>query len=504
MKEVHPYYEALRVKDPRFDGIFFVGVKTTGIYCRPRCQAPLPKEENCTFFKLAPEAEAAGYRPCLRCRPEMAPAYADYNQKEVLMTLVLKDLDVHLKEGMSLEALAARQGISSRHLRRLFKDLMGISPSAYSRTHKLLRAKTLLTDTNLSMSEVAYKAGFTSLSRFNATMKTHYGLTPSAIRKGRRPDPHEDLRVKLNYRPPYDWSAMLEFLRLRAIPYVEAVREDGSYIRSLRVLDQGKEHIGWLEVVPKPQEACLSLRLSRSLEPVLLDVLQGVRQLFDLNAACDIYQRLPQGIRLPGTLDAFELCVRAVLGQQITVAAATTLAGRMVSTFGEATQTPFPEITRVFPHSSLFVPLNDDHRLSLESSMQDLGIIRSRGQTICRLANAFTQGQLNFRGGQDPYTLRKELEAIKGIGPWTAAYVIMRAYPWPDIFLIEDLIVRQRVMAYFEKDLGFRPTEDKEAIKAYDRQVSQKMEALRTRFSPWGSYLTLAIWQGKLEVLDDI
>ncbi len=387
-------YRAVKAHDPRFDGRFFTGVTSTRIYCRPVCPAKVPQRENCRFFPSAAAAEIEGFRPCLRCRPELAPGNASIDSSARLAQSAASLIDDGVVNGARLEDLAARLGVTDRHLRRLFFDAFGVAPIDYAQTQRLLLAKRLLTDTRMSVTDVGFASGFQSLRRFNASFKGRYRLAPSALRKsaGRCAEADEFL-FELAYRPPLDWPFLLAFLGKRGIAGVETI--DGkTYRRAVRIAGKGVVHRGWIAVAPHKTKFVLSVRVSASLASVLPQVLGRVKQLFDL--ACqpeEIAVALGDialghgGIRLPGAFDGFELAVRAVLGQQITVRAATTLAGRFAAAFGDEIETPFPDVTGCFPAAE-----------QLAARMQDdiarLGIIATRARTILALARAIADGDV--------------------------------------------------------------------------------------------------------------
>ncbi len=335
-------YRALATHDARFDGRFFVGVATTGIYCRPVCRARTPRAANCRFFRSAAAAEVAGYRPCLRCRPELAPGSAAADATARLAQAAVALIDDGVPDEGGVEALAARLGVTSRHLRRIFATTFGVSPVEYAQTHRLLLAKRLLTDTALPVTDIAFASGFRSVRRFNALFHARYRLAPAALRRhalvAATPAP---LRFEIAYRPPYDWPAMLEFLARRAIPGVEEVGPHG-YVRTLRLAHDGREHAGWIAVTPARGRDALKVELAPTLARVVPSVLARVRHAFDTN--CDPHAVVAvlgdlaagaPGLRVPGTVDGFELAVRVVLGQQVSVASARTLLARLVRALGE-------------------------------------------------------------------------------------------------------------------------------------------------------------------------
>lgn len=340
-------YRALAAKDARFDGVFFVGIKTTGIYCRPVCSVKTPRESSCTYFSTAAAAEAAGFRPCLRCRPELAP----YALQQNLAYAVWQRIAAGALNDGDTERLSAEVGLSSRQLRRVLLEHFGVTPVELAQTQRLLFAKKLLQETNLPMSDVAYAAGFGSIRRFNALFLARYGMAPTSIRRAAGVTPangQDAITLRLAYRPPYAWEAMLDYLAGRAIPGVEGVIEETpgtrSYARSVMLNGVA----GWLRVKHLPARKQLELSLPANLAPVLMPMLARVRKQFDLDANPEVIAahlsadpllaaqiRAVPGMRVPGTFDTFELAIRAVLGQQVSVAGATTVSGRLVHAFGE-------------------------------------------------------------------------------------------------------------------------------------------------------------------------
>ncbi len=332
-------YLALKARDARFDGRFFTGVTSTGIYCRPVCAVRTPRRENCRFFTLAAQAESAGFRPCLRCRPELAPqalAWSVQDASGILMRQALRLLDApeawSTDGGGALVAqLAHRLGVSDRHLRRIFEAALGVSPLQYLQTRRLLAAKQLLTDTRLPVTQVALASGFASVRRFNAAFSTHYGLNPTQLRREGGAHTGAARPVHLGLRPPYDAAALLGFLATRQIHGMESVDPQGLR-RTVRLAVGGVQYTGWIDARfdPKDQPGLrVALTASDSLLPALPQVIARVRALLDLdadpaaiNAVLHPAFPLGDGLRVPGCFDGFELAVRAVLGQQITVAAA--------------------------------------------------------------------------------------------------------------------------------------------------------------------------------------
>jgi AraC family transcriptional regulator of adaptative response / DNA-3-methyladenine glycosylase II len=466
-------YLALRSHDARFDGRFFVGVGTTRIYCRPVCTARTPHRRNCRFFPSAAAAEAEGFRPCLRCRPELAPGYAVVDANRRLAQSAARFIEDDRLEDASLVDLAVSLAVTDRHLRRVFQQEFGVSPVEYAQTQRLLLAKRLLTDTRLPVVDVAMASGFASLRRFNHLFRTRYRMTPSDLRRNAATaGPAERLAFDLAYRPPYDWDAMLAFLRRRAIAEVESV--DGrSYVRTVRVERHGKLFSGWIEVAPSRKRSTLRVAMSASLAGALPVVLARVKHLFDLACRPDeIADALGPlaaarpGLRLPGAIDGFEIAVRAILGQQVTVKAATTISGRFVRAFGEPFVTPHAALSRLFPLPAAVAALDP-------SDIAACGIIAARARAIVALAREVAAGRLQLHPGADVDATVAALEALPGFGPWTAQYIAMRALAWPDAFPHPDVAV----------------------LKAMREPDARRALALSEQWRPWRAYAVLHLWK---------
>lgn len=473
-------YQALTARDTRFDGVFFVGVTSTGIYCRPVCPVKPPQQKNCLFFDSAEAAEKAHFRPCLRCRPELAPGNAPIDSRHRIADLLVQRIDEGLlEENAHLEEIAAEFGLSLRQLRRIVRQELGVSPFELRQTRRMLLAKQLLTETRLSITDVAFASGFNSLRRFNDVFQARYRMTPGSLRKeaGQQQNPvtaSDSAQLLLSYRPPYDWPAMLDFLRLRLMKEVEAVDEN-SYMRTLRL----GRHCGWLRVTHHRTKPALQVEFSSSLTPVLPALLQRLRNLFDLSAQpLLIAERLQQdpllaesvqrnpGLRVPGAFDGFELAVRAILGQQITVRAATTLSSRFAAAFGEAMVTPWSALSRLSPTAESLLTVSPDE-------IAQLGIVSTRARSILALAAACHTGQIRFNGTVRPEIIMQRLLGLPGIGPWTANYIAMRALRWPDAFPKEDIAIRNNLG-------GVTPA---------------AAEARSQLWRPWRSYAVMHIWK---------
>lgn len=476
------WYAAFKAKDPRFDGCLFVGVSSTGIYCRPICPAKMPKAENCTFYATAAEAEQAGFRPCLICRPELAPGNAPVDAASSLALRAARLLEELCGSEHSIEEVASRLGCTDRHLRRVFKAEYSVSPVQYLQTCRLLLAKNLLTDTNLSVIDVAMASGFGSLRRFNDLFKKQYHLVPTALRRqaAAAKSPESNVILTLGYRPPYQWQKILDFLALRAIPGVEAVR-DGEYLRIVRFETGDQRDVsGWIRVGHQPQKNALTVTIDIALLPVLTQILARVRHLFDLYCDPDaIYETLVSmnnihpglcvlGARVPGSFDPFEMAVRAVLGQQITVKGARTLAARLVETYGTPVQTGIEGLTHAFPTPKEILALDGP----ISDHLGPLGITRARSNTILELARSIEQNDVDFNFGAQPEIEVQKLMKIPGIGAWTAQYIAMRAMGWPDAFLHTDYGVK----------------------KALEPRTSKEILDLAEAWRPWRSYATINLW----------
>ncbi|QKJ86424.1 Putative DNA-3-methyladenine glycosidase II [Paramixta manurensis] len=473
-------YQALTSRDARFDGVFFVGVTSTGIYCRPICPVKPPRKENCLFFASAEAAEKASFRPCLRCRPELAPGNAPVDNAHRIADLLIQRIEEGLIEQVgNLEGIAAQFNLSLRQLRRIVQKELGVSPLELRQTRRLLLAKQLLTETRLPITEVAFASGFASLRRFNDVFNACYRMPPGRLRKEAGEASHgiiesETSCLQLSYRPPYDWSAMLAFLQLRALKEVEIV-DDQSYTRTVRL----GAYRGWVRVTQVPGKHALQVEFTHSLIGALPALLRRLRHLFDLNAHPDSIDRHLQqdpllrdsisknpGLRVPGAFDGFEMTIRAILGQQITVKAATTLGGRFVNAFGESINTPFPSLTRLTPLAGRVATATLD-------DIASLGIVSARSRCIMALAQTCASGELVLDASAHPEGMIAQLLALPGIGNWTAQYIAMRALRWPDAFPADDIAVRN--------NLG---------------GVSAKQaEALSVGWQPWRSYAVLHIWK---------
>ncbi|MBC7988949.1 MAG: helix-turn-helix domain-containing protein, partial [Luteimonas sp.] len=405
LPDPHVCEQARLSRDPRFDGLFFTAVTSTRIYCRPVCPAPWAK--RVTYFANAAAAEAAGFRPCLRCRPELSPDDGIWRRGDAVVARALKLIDQGALAEQPLSELARRVDIGERQLRRLFVERLGAAPIGVHGTRRLLFSKQLLTETTLPITEVALAAGFGSLRRFNAAFRDAYRMAPRDLRRRPLATPQgqsgEMLALRLGYRPPYDFAAMLAFLRGRALPGVEVVDED-SYARVVAPTGHdADETAGWLRVSAWPGgEHALKLELHGLRSSRLLDVVHRLRRMFDLDAEPTtisaalsesarlrpLLQRSP-GLRLPSGWDGFEIAVRAILGQQVSVAAARTLAARVARQFGEALPAgrAMPGLEHLFPTAEKLA----------DADLASIGLTRARADTVRTMARALLDDRVDFR-----------------------------------------------------------------------------------------------------------
>ncbi|MBW2344711.1 MAG: DNA-3-methyladenine glycosylase 2 family protein [Deltaproteobacteria bacterium] len=470
-------------KDPRFDGLFFIGVMSTGIYCRPICPARSPKPENIVYFPTAAAAAEAGLRPCLRCRPETSPGSPAWNGTSATVSrAMLLIRQGALNEG-SLEDLALKLGVGSRHIRRLFQTHIGASPKALETNQKILFAKKLLSETEMPVSQIAFASGFASIRRFNAAFKKICGKIPSAFRRpvksgtidgtvGKAPF---RCKLTLSFRPPFDWHRLLTFFQSRAIPGVEFV-ENGVYHRTIRL----NETFGTISVAHADSDNALLLTTALSDSSDLMPLVERVRRMFDLDANMaaihkvlgtdpvlkEVVRNQP-GLRLPGAWDPFEVAVRAVVGQQISVIGARTVIGRIAVKAGPRFESAHhPGLTHFFPTAR---ELN-----ACEPGR--IGMPTRRVETIKALSRAVMRGEISFLVKGDLENFIKQLTLIPGIGDWTAHYIAMRALGEPDAFPAADL----GIIKALEQGRK-RPT---------PKQILERAESWR----PWRAYAAICLW----------
>ncbi|MGA0612707.1 DNA-3-methyladenine glycosylase 2 family protein [Caldimonas sp. KR1-144] len=466
-----------QARDARFDGRLFVGVTSTGVYCRPVCRVRLPRRANCRFFDSAVRAEHAGFRPCLRCRPELAPGLSLVDSSSSLAQAAAAMLDeaVYAGEAVTLPTIAERLGVTDRHLRRIFQGEHGVSPVDYLTTRRLLLAKQLLSDTEQPITQVALASGFASLRRFNAAFAERYRLSPSRLRRDRGESaapPAAALRVRLGLRPPYDHEALLGFIARRAMRGIEAVDGDG-YRRSLRVTHAGRELAGWLHARIDLERSELLVSLAPTLAPALGLISARLRQAFDLDveppsidaALAALPLAVRPGLRLPGSLDGFETAVRVVLGQQVTVAAARTLAQRLVERFGTPIATPWADITHLFPSAQAIAQADP-------AAIGTLGIVRQRVRALQAIAAGVADGSLALHRAAPLEATLDALRALPGVGEWTAQVIAMRALSWPD--------------AWPSSDIGL--------MNALGTRDKRALDTLAEPLRPWRSYAVMRLW----------
>ncbi len=489
-------YRAIETRDSRFDGRLFVAVTSTGIYCRPICPAPTPKRTNSRFYATAAAAQEAGFRPCLRCRPETSPELAFWRGISNTVSRALGLIEAGALDEGNVEVLAARLGIGERQLRRLFQQCLGASPISIAQTRRILLAKQLIQDTHLPMTRVAAAAGFSSLRRFNETFQQLFRRPPTAIRRTSAPNEASGLggavEVKLGYRTPYDWDAILSFLQERAIPGVESV-ESNQYARTISI---GDEH-GVLIVKPEKKN-CLRAIVSFPNLKNLPAIIARVRRVFDLAAdPAAIEAHLSQdpmlkplvaarpGLRVPGAWDGFELAVRAVLGQQLTVPAAVRLTGKLVSSHGKAVDDAAARergLTHLFPTPQQIARAN----------LTVLGIPKAKRETLVALAAAVVADPRMFGVRRSLDEAIEQLRAHAGIDESTAQYIAMREMRESDAFPVSDAALMK----------GLR--------KAGDMQpTAAGLLARSERWRPWRAYAATHLWasacdpDSTVEVLDD-
>jgi len=474
-------YRAVSTRDPRFDGQIFTGVKTTGIYCRPICPARTPRSENVLFFPSAAAAQEAGFRPCLRCRPETAPDLGAWRGTSNTVSRALALIEMGALDEAGVETLAERVGVGERQLRRLFHRHLGASPVAAAQTRRVLLAKQLIHETRLPMAEIALAAGFGSIRRFNETFQQLFRRPPSALRRAGAPDvsagPSGEITLLLRYRPPYDWPAMLAFLRLRAIRGMETVEGD-TYSRTIAL----EGAVGTLRVEPAPGADALKVAIRFPKLSALPAIIARLRRVFDLGAdPAAIGAQLSEdpvlapliaarpGLRVPGAWDGFELAIRAILGQQVTVTAAIVLAGKLVEGHGEPLggAAARPGLTHVFPAPE---------RLAA-SDLTHLGMPGARARALSAMGAAVAADPsiLAGRTGLDDAVAR--LKALPGIGEWTAQYIALRALREPDAFPAADI----GLMRALEDEAGRRPS-------------PAELLAMAERWRPWRAYAAQHLW----------
>ena len=479
-------WRALSTRDARFDGRLFVGVTSTGIYCRPVCRVRTPRRENCRFFPSAALAESQGFRPCLRCWPELAPGLSLTDSSSVLAQQAARLLEQAAHEGLDppLSDIAARLGVTDRHLRRIFGQAHGVTPIDYLTTQRLLLAKHLLTDTALPITQVALAVGFASVRRFNAAFAERYRMSPSALRRDRDDagtndsehatpaQAHAPTALRLAWRPPYDVPGVLGFFAQRAIVGIEVV--DSLLLRrTLQVPHRGQLLGGWVEMQFEPARHEVRVQVSPSLVPAWGSVVQRVRQCLDLDAEpalidaalATVPGRQEPGVRVPSGLDGFEIAVRVILGQQVTVSAARTLTHRLVARFGAPIETPWPGLNRLFPTARTLAE-------ATPAQIGELGIVRQRVRALQALATEVEAGRLALHRAAPLDSTLAALQALPGIGDWSAQLIAMRALAWPDAWPASDIGV----------------------LQALDTRDPREATARAEPWRPWRAYAVMRLW----------
>jgi AraC family transcriptional regulator, regulatory protein of adaptative response / DNA-3-methyladenine glycosylase II len=505
-------YQAMKSHDARFDGRFFVAVSSTRIYCRPVCRVKIPKFENCRFFDLAAQAESHGYRPCMRCRPELAPRSLPWTTHDASGTLALQaarwldEPSAWQGDQPSISQLALHLGVSDRHVRRIFEAYFGVSPLQYLQTRRLLTAKQLLTDTDMPTSHIAIASGFGSVRRFSDAFLRHYRLNPSQLRKTAR---SSDLRaeyklsnskkdasscsVKLSYRPPYDRQWMLEFFHKRQLITTEFIASQAINTMSIWTFSyhtNAKLYAGWISTEFMVDQPAVLLKVSDSLRDVLPQIIRQVRHLLDLDAdplainavlkdsfmtGDSVYDDRLAGIRIPGCLNGFELAIRAILGQQVTMAAGRTFTQRVVDAFGSPIETPFPCLTRLFPTAEALAEASGE-------ALGQLGIVKQRQAAIVALARAVAGKELYLCPDVNIEATMTKLRELPGVGDWTAQYIAMRALRWPDAFVAGDVALH-KAMGLQHQSPPLSPV----------KTAAAALEASQV-WRPWRSYAVMRAW----------
>ena len=463
-------YRAVKSRDARFDGVFYTGVRTTGIYCRPSCPAITPRQHNVQFFASAAAAQHAGFRACRRCRPDTTPGSPEWNVRADAVARAVRLIGDGVVEREGVDGLASRLGFSTRHLNRMVTDELGAGPLALARSRRAQAARVLIETTDMAMSDIAFASGFASIRQFNDSVRHVYALSPTEMRGARRTTPSGRLALRLAVRRPFAWGALLAFLGDRAISRVEYV-DDHVYARVLR-LPNG---LGVVRLTPHDDRVDAELELGDLRDTAV--AVERCRRLLDLDAdpvaigevlgadplLTSLVEEVP-GQRLPGQVDGFEVAVRAIVGQQVSVAGARTILGRFAQTYGTPVEFDLAAehgLTHAFATAETIAEA-DDTALSMP---------RSRAQALIRVARSVASGELDLDPGADRVDTRNRLLAQRGIGPWTADYVVMRAFGHPDVMLETDLIIRRMLTRH--------------GIDA-DRTAT---------WQPWRSYAALHLWR---------
>lgn len=471
------YYQAMLARDYRFDGKFFIGVKTTGVYCRPICPAK-PKRRNVEFFPHAVAAERAGYRPCLRCRPESAPDSPTWIGTTVVVQRALKQIANNELLHTDEDTFASRLGVTARHLRRLFVQEIGQTPKRISDNNRLDFARKLVVETHLPMTAAAMTAGFSSLRRFNDAFKVRFRRSPSQLRrKQSSADPGAGVELTLSYRPPFGWDNLLSFYQSHTLPGLQEVVGN----RVQRLFRMGST-TGFLEIQPVPDLPQLRLRVIAGNPTILFDVVRCVRRMFDLDSdpllianhfssfpSLDRLYRVCPGLRVPRGWDPFETAVCTILGQLVSVSHASALVGQLISAYGDEIVHPLTsKPARVFPTAETLA----------RSDLAHVKTTTARKQTIREFSRRVLSGVISLNDAQDPAAFRQALLNIKGLGPWSAEYISLRALGDTDAFPAKDLILARALEHHPDLDLDLvKPWRAYAAVyfwKEFSRSLSKK------------------------------
>ncbi len=470
-------YRALCSRDARFDGRFFTAVTSTGIYCRPICPAPTPYAKNVRFYSCAAAAEAAGFRACRRCHPESSPGSPDWNVRADLVARALRLIADGFVDSEGVSGLAGRLAVSERHLHRELVAEIGVGPLALARSRRAQTARLLIDQTNLSLTTIAFAAGFASVRQFNDSMQEVFGCAPSELRRNAQPTSNGEgkLSLRLQYRPPFDGEALLTYLEKRTIPGVEEVTS-GCYRRTVAFAQSR----GIVEVEPLVAGNAIGIHVQLNNLSALNLLVQRCRRLCDLDADPVAIARVLRtdpllaplvdahpGLRVPGAINGFEFAVRAIIGQQISVAGARTLVGRLVKALGEPLASPAGSLTHIFPSPEVIA----------EADMTGLGLTQRRIMALQALAQGVVRQELILDASAEREETATRLQALPGVGPWTAAYIAMRALSDPDAFPVSDL--------------GLRRAFERRGLAADSKSIGLRAEAWR----PWRAYATQHLWR---------
>ncbi|WP_069704453.1 DNA-3-methyladenine glycosylase 2 family protein [Burkholderia seminalis] len=469
-------YDALLARNRRFDGWFFVGVATTGVYCRPVCPVKPPKARNCSYYPTAAAAEKAGFRPCMRCRPELAPGHGLLDLSGNLADAAATLIEDGFLNAHGVDALAQRVGVTERHLRRIFGAQFGVSPVEFAQTHRLLMAKRLLTDTALPLAVVASTAGFGSVRRFNDLFRQRYGLNPLRLRKGAGAAAG-DMTFPLPYRPPFAWDELMRFLAQRQIDGVERIDARG-YARAVAMPNRndGGRVTGWLSVAHVPQRFALAVTVSPALTPVVPAVLARVRRLFDLDSRPDVIDAHlgelahgSPGLRVPGAFDGLEIAIRAIAGERLTAADACTgtpVPARLAERFGASVEGAPPGLAHALPCAATLAALPP-------AALETIGIPRETARAIVSLARAVDDGTLALEPMAPLDATLAALRAMPGFDERAVQYVAMRAMAWPNAF----------------------PSDDTWLPARNERATLPSSAPHAARWAPWRAYAALHVWR---------